>query len=105
MSKREEIRAHVLNALATKLGDVVSTSSELSLVYEFSGEVDGRPLRVVVKQFPAGENPETYGGREKWSVELFGEDGELDRFHNPEDSLELAFDMVNWDKVKDYFVK
>ena len=78
--------------------------SELTEVLEYTAEIDGRSVTAIVTKYPEGENPGAYNGRAGWTVQLSDENGtELERFHNPEPSLQEAFDMINWENVRSAF--
>lgn len=96
------MRSTLQDKLRDKLGEgLSSTSSELTEVFVVSGKIAGKSVNVTVTRYPRGENPETYDGDEMWSVALADETGkEMDRYHNPEASLELAFDMIDWGRVR-----
>ena len=102
MTRRDEIKAKLIGQLTQELGAVSGVSTEFTEELDLTGTINGKSIRAVVTKYPRGENPETYDGHEKWTVQLFGGEGqELERFHNPEDSLELAFQMIDWERVEE----
>ncbi|WP_153002072.1 hypothetical protein [Leucobacter chromiiresistens] len=100
MTKRDDLKVEVQKKIEAEVGPLTIDSIEYTVTHEVRGTVDGESVAVVVTQYPIGENPETYQGREMWRVDVLGGDGPLDRVQNPQESLALAFDSLNWNRVK-----
>lgn len=102
MTRRDTLRDAVTSTLRNEVGEVSMIGSEMTEVLEYTGDIDGRTITVIVTKYPEGENPGAYDGAAGWTVDLKGEDGNsLDRFHNPERSLDDAFRAINWDNVRE----
>jgi hypothetical protein len=102
MTRRDDLKEKLLGQLTKEALAVSATTSEFTEQLEVNGLIGGRSVRILITKYPLGENPESYDGDEMWSVQLFDENGEqLDRYHNPESSLEIAFQMIDWDRVQD----
>jgi len=100
MSARDALRDAAVDALTDKLGRVTPDWSEYTEQYTLAVTVRGKPVKMTIVHYPAGENPESYQGRAMWAVSLHGEDGrELHRPTNPEESLDLAFSVLDWDLI------
>lgn len=102
MTRRTEWKTAAVERLQQEVGTVDAHSAEFVERAEFQATVNNYDIKIVVTRYPAGENPEAYVGNEMWTVELIDENGEsLDRYHNPESSLELALDMIDWGHVSE----
>ena len=106
MTHRDDLRMPIFEKITHELGRPRLYLLRYSEVFYAETSIGDRSVQVIVKKHPSGENPEFYQGRESWTVEIFDnthfdEDPELIfRLLDAQESLELALQMVDWDKVR-----
>ncbi len=68
MTNRDKLGKQLTDKLRNEIGELTDTSSEYTEQYELRGTILGKSITAKITRYPEGENPETYSGKQLWSV-------------------------------------